>query len=119
MSSNLTMGVIIQHIQTSLLNLLGQAIEVMPSIAVAVVVLVLTNTAAKFVRRTISAATQQTVKSLSLRSLLVQIAFALTWAAGSSIACVIAFSALRPGNIIGLLGLDSVAISFAFPDIFK
>ncbi|WP_333047390.1 hypothetical protein [Microcoleus sp. S13C4] len=48
-----------------------------------------------------------------------QIAFALTWAAGSSIACVIAFSALRPGNIIGLLGLDSVAISFAFQDIFK
>ncbi|MEG4234162.1 mechanosensitive ion channel [Microcoleus sp. Pol11C3] len=39
--------------------------------------------------------------------------------AGSSIACVIVFSALRPGNIIGLLGLDSVAISFAFQDIFK
>ncbi|MEG4024040.1 hypothetical protein [Microcoleus sp. S13C4] len=64
-SSNLTMGVIIQQIQTSLLNLLGQAIEA-PSIAAAVVVLVLMNTAAKFVRRTISAATQQTVKSLSL-----------------------------------------------------
>jgi small conductance mechanosensitive channel len=113
------MGAIIQQIQTSLLNLLGQAIEAMPSIAGAVVVLVLTNTAAKFVRRTISAATQQTVKSLSLRSLLVQIAFALTWAAGSSIACVIAFPALRPGDIIGLLGLGSVAVSFAFQDIFK
>ncbi|MEG4234161.1 hypothetical protein QUA40_18955 [Microcoleus sp. Pol11C3] len=32
-----------------------------------------------YVRRTISAATKETVKSLSLRSLLVQIAFALTW----------------------------------------
>jgi len=49
----------------------------------------------------------------------VQIAFALTWAAGSSIACVIAFPAVRPGDIIGLLGLSSVAISFAFQDIFK
>ena len=88
------MGAIIQQIQTSLLNLLGQAIEAMPSIAAAVVVIVLTNTAAKFVSRTISAATQQTVKSLSLRSLLVQIAFALTWAAGSSIACAIARSRL-------------------------
>lgn len=94
----------------------------MPSIAAAVVVIVLTNTtakAAKFVSRAVSAATQQTVKSLSLRSLLVQIAFALTWAAGSSIACVIAFPALRPGDIIGLLGLGSVAVSFAFQDIFK
>ena len=43
----------------------------------------------------------------------------LTWAAGSSLACVIAFPALDPGDIIGLLGLGSVAISFAFPDIFK
>ncbi|TAE96486.1 MAG: hypothetical protein EAZ79_14335 [Oscillatoriales cyanobacterium] len=43
------MGAIIQQIQTSLLNLLGQAIEAMPSIAAAVVVIVLTNTAAKFV----------------------------------------------------------------------
>lgn len=113
------MGAIIQQIQTSLLNLLGQAIEAMPSIAAAVVVIVFTNTAAKFVSRAASAATQQTVKSLSLRSLLVQIAFALTWAAGSSIACVIAFPALRPGDIIGLLGLGSVAVSFAFQDIFK
>jgi small-conductance mechanosensitive channel len=43
----------------------------------------------------------------------------LTLAAGSSIACVIAFPALGPGDIIGLLGLGSVAISFAFQDIFK
>ncbi|TAF53765.1 MAG: hypothetical protein EAZ60_19145 [Oscillatoriales cyanobacterium] len=59
-----------------LLNLLGQAIEAMPSIAAAVVVIVLTNTAAKFVSRAVSAATQQTVKSLSLRSLFVQTAVA-------------------------------------------
>jgi small-conductance mechanosensitive channel len=43
----------------------------------------------------------------------------LTLAAGSSIACVIAFPALGSGDIIGLLGLGSVAISFASPDIFK
>jgi len=43
----------------------------------------------------------------------------LTWGAGSSIACVIAFPPLDPGDIRGLLGLGSVAISFAFQDIFK
>jgi len=49
----------------------------------------------------------------------VQTAYILTWTAGSSIACVIAFPAVRPGDIIGLLGLGSVAVSFAFQDIFK
>lgn len=43
----------------------------------------------------------------------------LTWTTGSSIACVIAFPALEPGDIMRLLALGSVAISFAFPDIFK
>ena len=43
----------------------------------------------------------------------------LTLAAGNSIACAIAFPALDPGDIRGLLGLGSVAISFAFQDIFK
>jgi len=113
------MSVVIQQIQTSLLNLLGQAIEAMPSIAAALAVILLTRIASRFVRRMSLAASELTVKSLSLRSLLVQTAYALTWAAGSSIACVIAFPALRPGDIIGLLGLGSVAVSFAFQDIFK
>ncbi|MEG4985062.1 mechanosensitive ion channel [Microcoleus sp. BR0-C5] len=43
----------------------------------------------------------------------------LTWAAGSLSACLIAFPALRPADIISCLGLGSVGISFAFPDIFK
>jgi len=43
----------------------------------------------------------------------------LSWVAGSSIASVIAFPALGLGDLIGLLGLGSVAISFAFQDIFK
>ncbi|MEG4317764.1 MULTISPECIES: mechanosensitive ion channel family protein [unclassified Microcoleus] len=114
------MGVVIQQIQTSLLNLLGQAIEAMPSIAAALAVILLTRTAARFVRRMSSAASQLTVKSLSLRSL-------------TSANCLYPdlgdrpfdrlrdrpFPALRPGDIIGLLGLSSVAVSFAFQDIFK
>jgi small conductance mechanosensitive channel len=43
----------------------------------------------------------------------------LTGAGSSSIASVIAFPALGLGDIIGLLGVGSVAISFAFQDIFK
>ncbi len=113
------MGAVIEKIQTSLLNLLGQAIEAVPSLAVAVVILLVTRTVARSVQQVVSAATERIVKSLSLRSLLVQSSYALTWATGTSLACVIAFPALRPGDIIGLLGLSSVAVSFAFQDIFK
>lgn len=113
------MSAVIKQIHTSLLNLLGQAIESMPSLVVAIAVLVLTRSAAKFFQKIVSAATQRTVKSLSLRSLFVQTSYALAWAVGSSIACVIAFPALRPGDIIGLIGLSSVAVSFAFQEIFK
>jgi small conductance mechanosensitive channel len=88
------MGAVSQQIQTSLLNLLGQAIEAMPSIAAALAVILLTRSAARFVRRMSAAASELTVKSLSLRSLLVQTAYILTWAAGSSIACAIARSRL-------------------------
>ena len=66
------MDTVIQQIQTSLLNLLGQAIEAVPSLAVAVVILFVTRTVAKSVQQIVSAATERIVKSLSLRSLLVQ-----------------------------------------------
>lgn len=66
------MDTVIQQIQTSLLNLLGQAIEAVPSLAVAVVILFVTRTVARSVQQIVSAATERIVKSLSLRSLLVQ-----------------------------------------------
>lgn len=113
------MGAVIEKIQASLLNILGQAIEAVPSLVVGVAVLFLTGTVARSVQQIVSAATERIIKSLSLRALFVQSSYALTWAAGCSLACVIAFPALRPGDIIGLLGLSSVAVSFAFQDIFK
>lgn len=65
------MGAVIEKIQTSLLNLLGQVIEAVP-LVVGVAVLFLTRTAARSVQQIMSAATERIVKSLSLRSLLVQ-----------------------------------------------
>ncbi|GGA45222.1 mechanosensitive ion channel family protein [Okeania sp. KiyG1] len=41
------------------------------------------------------------------------------WVIGVIIACVIAFPGLKLGDIIATLGLGSVAVGFAFQDIFK
>ena len=45
--------------------------------------------------------------------------YVAAWVAGILFASVIAFPDLGLGDIIGLLGLGSVAIGFAFQDIFK
>ncbi|OKH26440.1 mechanosensitive ion channel family protein [Chroogloeocystis siderophila] len=113
------MNALIQEVKSSLLQLLGNTIEAIPAFAAAIIILFLTRYAANVTRRMTHVATKRVVKSQSLRSLLVQITHVATWVAGVLLACVIAFPDLRLGDIIGLLGLGSVAFGFAFQDIFK
>lgn len=113
------MNELIQEIKSSLLHLIGITIESLPGILFAIAVLFLTRYAANITRRMATVAGGRILKSPSLRSLLLQITYVATWVAGILFACVIAFPDLRLGDIIGLLGLGSVAIGFAFQDIFK
>jgi len=55
----------------------------------------------------------------SLRSLFAQFCHVATWVVGTLIVCTIVFPDLGLSDPIGLLGLGSVAIGFAFKDIFK
>lgn len=64
-------------------------------------------------------ATTRAVQSHSLQALFVQTSYVATWITGILIASVIAIPSMRLRDIIGLLGLSSVAIGFAFQDIFK
>lgn len=59
------------------------------------------------------------MRSQSLQLLLSKTAYVLAWVIGITLACVIAFPGLRLGDIIATLGLGSVAVGFAFQDIFK
>lgn len=113
------MNDLIRTVQTSLLELVGQGIEVLPGVVVALIILVLTNYGVKVARKVATAASERITHSMSLRSLLIQITAVAAWIAGVLFACVIAFPDLRLGDLIGLLGLGSVAVGFAFQDIFK
>lgn len=113
------MNALLTQIQTSLLDLFGQTIKAIPAMAIAIICLILTRAAANLVKRAVNKIAQRTIKSLSLRMLTVQTGYVCTWSAGILASCVIAFPDLRLGDIIGLLGLGSVAIGFAFQDIFK
>jgi small-conductance mechanosensitive channel len=113
------MNPLIQEIQTSLLQLIGKSVQALPAFAIAILVLMGTSYAAQVTRRVVAVAGDRMIRHQSLRSLLIQISFVAAWVVGVLIASVIAFPSLRLGDIVGLLGLSSVAIGFAFQDIFK
>lgn len=113
------MSELIQEVKSSLLRLLGYGIESLPGIVFALIILLITRYAANLTRKMAKVAGKRMLKSTSLRSLLIQTTYVATWVAGTIFAAVIAFPDLGLGDIIGLLGLGSVAIGFAFQDIFK
>ncbi|AFY84318.1 mechanosensitive ion channel family protein [Oscillatoria acuminata] len=113
------MNQLFQQIQETLINLIAQGVALIPAILIALVVLGITWYAANVVRRLTMAAGRRVVKNKSLRTLMVQTAYVAAWSVGIIVACVLAFPGLALGDIIGLLGLSSVAIGFAFQDIFK
>jgi small-conductance mechanosensitive channel len=110
---------LIQTINHSLLKLVAEAIAILPSLLFAVVVLIATRYSAKLVKRLIRMGTDHLIRSISLQLLFEQIASVALWVLGILFACTLVFPSLRLGDIIGLLGLSSVAVGFAFQDIFK
>lgn len=113
------MNPLLERIQTSLLDLVGQFIQLVPGIVIGLLLLLLTGYAAKVAQRIVRRMTQRLVPSRSLQLLAIQVTRIGAWVIGIIIAAVVAFPDLRLGDIIGLLGLGSVAVGFAFQDIFK
>lgn len=113
------MNDVLQTIHQSLLELVGYTVRVLPAIGLAIVVLVVTRFSVKPIRRLVRASTDHLVKSISLQLLFLQMTTVGVWVAGGLVACLLVFPGLRLGDVIGLLGLGSVAIGFAFQDIFK
>ena len=113
------MQTILQNVQDKVGDVIAQTILILPSILLAIVVLLLTRTAANLVQKGVAKVGAKTLKSLSLRSLLVQTSYVGAWIAGILLASIIAFPEVDFGDLIALLGLGSVAIGFAFQDIFK
>lgn len=113
------MNALIEKIQASLLDIVGEAIKILPGIVLALVVLLVTQFAANLARKATRKVAQRTLNSLSLQSLLVHTAFVATWVGGIILACILAFPGFSLASVVALLGLGSVAIGFAFQDIFK
>ncbi|MEM9508601.1 MAG: mechanosensitive ion channel family protein [Cyanobacteria bacterium P01_E01_bin.35] len=113
------MNEIIQTIVEVLLELLGQTIKTLPSLLSALVVLFLTKYLVKVVLKIADETGKRTIKSASLQLLLDKVCRIGVWTVGVLLACVLAFPGFELGDIIATLGVGSVAIGFAFQDIFK
>lgn len=113
------MSPIVNRIQESLLQIVGDLVGLLPGIVVAIAILLLTGYGTRVARRIASQVGGRVIHSRSLQMLFVQTARIGTWIVGIVLAAVIAFPDLQLGDIIALLGLGSVAIGFAFQDIFK
>lgn len=99
--------------------LIAKSIKGIPGIIAAIIILILTRFAAKFISKLVDKLGKKTVKSHSLQILLAKITYVFVWVLGILFAAVLAFPGLRLGDIVATLGLSSVAIGFAFQDIFK
>lgn len=113
------MNSLIKKIQSSFLELVGSAIEILPGLIGGLIVLLLTYYAAKLAEQFTSKVAARTIRSQSLQLLLARTSYIGAWVVGILAASVFAFPGLRLGDLIAALGLGSVAIGFAFQDIFK
>jgi small-conductance mechanosensitive channel len=113
------MNQLLETVYESIRELIANGIKILPALLIALIIIFLTRYAAEFVQQISDRIARRILKSPSLQLLFSKSSYVFTWVVGVLIACVVAFPGLRLGDIIATLGLGSVAIGFAFQDIFK
>ncbi|MHA6326716.1 mechanosensitive ion channel family protein [Roseivivax sp. CAU 1753] len=95
------------------------SIELLPQLIVAIVVLVLTGLLGKLAKALLGRVLGRTQLRQSLKELFSLLLSIFVWAIGIMIAAVVVFPGLTPASILAGLGIGSVAIGFAFKDVFE
>jgi small-conductance mechanosensitive channel len=113
------MNQLLQTINTSLMELVSSGIQLIPAFLATIAILLITRYSLNPVRRLTRALAEKLTDNLSLQILALQIVTVGIWIAGILAAGIVLFPGLALGDIIALLGLSSVAVGFAFQDIFK
>ena len=109
----------VRIIWPQVMEMARDTIALLPQIAVALVVLILTWAIAALGRSLVSRTLARTKLRPSLKELFTLLTSILIWVLGIMIAAVIVFPGLTPASILAGLGIGSVAIGFAFKDVFE
>ncbi|WP_296419366.1 mechanosensitive ion channel family protein [Pseudooctadecabacter sp.] len=95
------------------------AIAIAPQLLIAIVFLFITWGVSKLAQFVLRTSLDKTSLRKSLRELFQLLMGILIWTIGVLVAMVIVFPNLTPSSILAGLGLGSVAIGFAFKDVFE
>lgn len=91
----------------------------LPRITVALLVLLATWLAAWLISHAVRKVSRRRRLRRSLSDLFSQLVTVLVWVIGLLVAANVVFPSLTPGKTLAALGLGSIAIGFAFKDIFE
>jgi small-conductance mechanosensitive channel len=94
-------------------------VRVLPQLGIALLVVLITWVLAKAFRRVLDRMLRKAELRHTLINLFETLLGVMVWAIGLLIAATIVFPGLTPASLLALLGLGSVAIGFAFKDIFE
>ena len=100
-------------------NMWEGTIAMLPSLAIAITVLILTWIVARFASRIAEKLTSQTSMRKSLQELIETLVRLAIWLFGLMAALTILLPGLTPASLVAGLGIGTVAIGFAFQDIFE
>ncbi len=100
-------------------EMVADFVRVLPQIGIAMLVILVTWGAAKGARRILRRLLGHAELRRTLLNLFETILSVAVWAVGLLIAATIIFPGVTPASLLALLGLGSVAIGFAFKDIFE
>jgi len=95
------------------------AIGASPRIAAALIVVLVTWLIARAAGWVVRTATRRVRMRTALTDVLVMLTATAVWISGGLIALTIAFPSVTPANALTALGLGSVALGFAFKDVFE
>lgn len=109
----------IEILKQQLLDLAKATVEHTPNIIAAVVLLTVTWLAAKLARRVATKLMPGKGEQRSLTIAIRKILTIVVWVGGIALTAVVLFPSVKPSSLIAGLGLGSVAIGFAFKDIFE
>ena len=94
-------------------------VEALPTLAIALVIIVLTTIVARFAVKFADMIVGRTDIRPSLKSLIDTLVKLGIWLIGLMIAAIVVMPGLTPASLIAGLGIGAVAIGFAFQDIFE
>lgn len=118
-ASALDLSSALDTVTNSLAALWEGLLRHVPHLLIGSLVLLATWAAVALASRLLRKALTRTSLRGSLRDLVVQLASVALWVIGILAAAMVVFPGVTPGKLLTVLGLSSVAIGFAFKDIFE